>query len=91
MYTIRPVTHTRRCGRCGARVVVTGTIGPSLICGACADRLLAVIWGADWPAMQAHLAGLGKFSNPRPEVPAGQKNRRPRNHRRAAGSSPPAR
>lgn len=81
MYGIRPVTHTRTC-RCGARVTVTGTIGPSLICGACADRLLAVIWGGSWPAMRAHLAGLGKSAYPGSEVPPGRKDRRPRHRRR---------
>lgn len=90
MYDIKPVTHRRRC-RCGTIVTVTGTIGPSRICDACADKLLAVIWGAAWPGMKAHLAGLGKFTYPGSEVPASQ-NRRPRHRRRqSAGSSPPAR
>lgn len=63
MYDIRPVTHRRRC-RCGTIVTVTGTTGPSNICGACADALLAVIWGGAWPAMRAHLANHGKFAYP---------------------------
>ena len=68
MYDIRPVTHTRRC-RCGATVAVTGTTGPSRICGTCAEKLLAVIWGGRWPAMRAHLAGLGRFTYPGSDLP----------------------
>jgi hypothetical protein len=90
MYDIRPVTHTRRC-RCGAKVTVTGTIGPSNICDRCADRLLAVIWGGSWPAMKAHLDGLGRFTYPGSDLPAGRDQRRPRDRRRAARPSPPAR
>jgi hypothetical protein len=75
MYDIDPVTHTRTC-RCGATVTVTGTTGPSRICDACADRLLAVIWGRRWPAMKAHLDGLGKFTYPGADLPARQNQRR---------------
>lgn len=75
MYDIRPVTHRRRC-RCGTIVTVTGTIGPSRICDACADKLLAVIWGAAWPGMKAHLAGLGKFSYPGRPSPRSRDNAR---------------
>lgn len=78
MYDIKPVTHTRRCGRCGKAAVTTGVTGPSNICGACADKLLAVIWGRDWPAMKAHLDGLGKFTPAADGVPAGRKNHRRR-------------
>lgn len=63
MYDIKPVTHTRAC-RCGARVTVRGCTGPSLICEACADALLDVIWDGSWRAVKAHLAGLGKFTYP---------------------------
>lgn len=83
MYDIKPVRHVRRC-RCGARVVVVSTIGPSNICDRCADNLLAVIWGERWPALKAHLDGLGKFTYPGADVPAGRKASRPQNRRRAA-------
>ena len=83
MYDIRPGTHTRTC-RCGRKVTVTGICGPVLICDACADALLAVIWGRDWPAMRAHLAGLGKFSYPGADPLTSRKNRQRRRPRRAA-------
>jgi hypothetical protein len=58
---------------------VTGTIGPSNICGACADKLLAIIWGAAWPGMKAHLENHGRFTYPGAQpAPSGQRRRRPR-------------
>lgn len=75
------VTMACACGRCGARFTVRTAIGPSRICGGCADGLRDIIWDGRWPAMKAHLAGLGKLVTP--EVPAGQ-NRQRRHHRRAA-------
>lgn len=84
MYDIRPVTHTRAC-KCGRKVTVTGICGPSNICDACAERLLAVIWGGRWPAMKAHLAGLGRFTYPGSDGSAGRGSRRSR-----PGSAAPA-
>ena len=52
MYDLKPVRHVRPCGRCGARVVVTGICGPSLICEACSDKLLDVIWDGRWRSVK---------------------------------------
>lgn len=76
MYGIKPVRHVRRCIRCPGKAITTGICGPVLICDACAEKLLAVIWGARWPAMKAHLDGHGRFTYPGAEVPAGRKKSR---------------
>jgi hypothetical protein len=48
--------HDCVCGRCGAAFTVVTESGPSRICNACADRLLAVIHGGA-------ITGRDKFGN----------------------------
>jgi hypothetical protein len=60
MYDVKPTRHVRRCGRCGGAAVTTGICGPTNICDACADKLLAIIWGKHWPAIRDHTRNHGR-------------------------------